>query len=253
VRSALATTLLILTTSVAACGGGGSAGNAGAGTLEPRPNVPKLHDGEAAACLPGCVHGLATPGPLEPGTRYQTRWFFGGYMTVQPHAAWGGREDSSGELKLILPGDDEYGVGFALDLFPVRGERRVTTQPRTVRQWITWYRHNPSLETSNETATTIGGLAATRVDLTPSKDATNDDPDCPAPTCVNIWGFPQWGHPGGIAGDDVYRQYLANVVYSGTRHVFSVTVEARDRSHLKAIAEPVEELLRTVTIPAHAG
>jgi hypothetical protein len=137
------------------------------------------------------VHGLETPGSLAAGVRYQTRWFFGGYMTLAPQAGWSGREDSSGELKLILPGEDEYGVGFALDLFPVRGQRPVKPRLTTVRQWISWYRHNPSLEASREAAATIGGIAARRIDLAVSKRATNDDPQCPAATCVNIWGFPQ--------------------------------------------------------------
>lgn len=174
-------------------------------------------------------------------------------MTVTPEAAWSGREDSSGELKLILPGEDEYGVGFALDLFPVRGDERVEPRLTTVSQWMSWYRQNPSLDTSRATATTIGGLPAMRVDVAVSKKARNDDPQCPAPTCVNIWGFPQWSHYNGIAGDDVYRQYLADVVYSGTRHVFSVTVEARDRAPLAAVTPTVEKLLRTVTLPAHSG
>jgi hypothetical protein len=123
----------------------------------------------------------------------------------------------------------------------------------TVRQWISWYRHNPSLEASREAAATIGGIAARRIDLAVSKRATNDDPQCPAATCVNIWGFPQWDHYNGIAGDDVYRQYLADVTYSGTRHVFSVTVEARDQAHLASRARAVEQLLRTLTVPAHSG
>jgi hypothetical protein len=66
-------------------------------------------------------------------------------------------------------------------------------------------------------------------------------------------GFPQCDHYDGIAGDDIYRQYLADVTYSGTRHVFSVTVEARDRAHLASGARTVEQLLRTVNVPAHSG
>jgi hypothetical protein len=57
-------------------------------------------------------------------------------MTVAPQAGWGGREDSSGELTLILPGEDEYGVGFALDLVPVRGERAVKPRLTTASRWI---------------------------------------------------------------------------------------------------------------------
>ena len=74
----------------------------------------------------------------------------------------------------------------------------------------------------------------------------------PAP-CVNIWGFPTWDHFNGIAGDDVYRQYLAEVSYSETRHTLSVTVETRNESDLIVVAPLVEELLENVPLTAVTG
>jgi len=66
---------------------------------------------------------------------------------------------------------------------------------------------------------------------------------------VNIWGFETWTHFNGFAGDDVYRQFLADVTYSGMSHMFSVTVESRYEADLAAVSLKVESLLRTVTLP----
>jgi hypothetical protein len=174
-------------------------------------------------------------------------------MTLTQKDGWSGFEDSTGELKLIPPGGTDYGVGFALDVYPVRGDRPVNPGPKTVRDWIRWYQANPSLKVSRPLPTKIGKISATRIDLSVAKTAKNDDPDCPAPTCVNIWGFPTWDHFNGIAGNDIYRQYLAEVSYSGTTHMFSVTVESRDAADLNAVTPKVEKLLRTVTLPVASG
>jgi hypothetical protein len=217
--------------------------------LEPRPHLPPLKDGEAAACVPGCgLTAKVSPGEL-PGGKYQTQWFFGGYMTLSTGGGWFNLDDSTGELKLIPPGGGDYGVGFALDLYPVRGEKGVKPVPETVKRWIAWYRRNPSLLVSRPTKARVGDIMATRIDLTTAATAKNDDPECPATRCVNVWGFPQWDHFGGIAGNDVYRQYLADVLYSGSRHVFFVTVEARDEADIAAVTPRIEALLMTVTLP----
>lgn len=223
------------------------------GGLKPRSYLLELRDGEAAGCLPGCASdGRTRPGRLPNGT-YQTEWFFGGYMTLTQDIGWSGLEDSTGELKLIPPGGTDYGVGFALDVFPVRGDRAVDPKPGTIREWIRWYRSNRDLDVSGSTSTKIGEIPATRIDLAISKTATNDDPGCPAGVCVNVWGFPTYPHFGGIAGDDIYRQYLAEVRYSGKRHMFFVTVESRDAADLAEITPTVEDLLETVTLPAVPG
>jgi hypothetical protein len=115
---------------------------------------------------------------------------------------------------------------------------------------LDWLGGNANLEMSKPTATSIGNLPATAVDIRLSKAPVNDDPGCPARACVNFLGFPQWNHANGIAGDGVYRLYLADVRYSGTDHVFSVTVEGRDRTHLREKVPAVEQMLGTVKVPA---
>jgi hypothetical protein len=254
-----------VTLAVTGCGGGSNddspsppapasaastvAGAASGSGLTPRPDLPALVKGELAACLPLCATGRDVPGELPLGT-YQTRWFFGGYMTLGFERAWTGLEDSTGELKIAPATDSEYGVGFALDLYPVRSGKRVNGVPMTAAGLLEWLGGNPNLEVSKSTATSIGKLPAMAVDIGLSKAAVNDDPGCPARACVNFLGFPQWDHANGIAGDDVYRLYLADVRYSGTDHVFSVTVEGRDRTHLGGIVPAVEQVLGTVEVPA---
>jgi hypothetical protein len=225
------------------------AGSASGSGLAPRPDLPPLAKGELAACLPLCAKGRVVPGDLPLGA-YQTQWFFGGYMTLRTERAWTGLEDSTGELKIAPATDSEYGVGFALDLHPVLNGQRVDSVPMTAAALLDWLGGNANLEVSKPTATSIGNLPATAVDIRLSKAAVNDDPGCPARACVNFLGFPQWDHANGIAGDDVYRLYLADVRYSGTDHVFSVTVEGRDRTHLREIVPAVEQVLETVKVPA---
>jgi hypothetical protein len=225
------------------------AGSASGSELAPRPDLPPLVEGELAACLPLCAKGLVVPGDLPLGA-YQTQWFFGGYMTLRMERAWTGLEDSTGELKIAPATDSEYGVGFALDLYPVLSGQRVDGVPLTAAGMLGWLGGNTNLEVSKPTATSIGDLPATAVDIRLSKAAINDDPGCPARACVGFLGFPQWDHANGIAGDDVYRLYLADVRYSGTEHVFSVTVEGRDRAHLREIVPAVEQVLETVKVPA---
>ena len=69
------------------------------GGLEPRSGRPALVNGEAAACIPLCGQGRVAGGRLPAG-RYQTEWFFGGYMTLETDGTWKRGEDSNGELGL---------------------------------------------------------------------------------------------------------------------------------------------------------
>ena len=225
------------------------------GGLEPRPDLPELEDGEVTGCIPLCgPAGLTVPGPLPANEVYQTELFFGGYMTFTPTVdGWQGLEDSNGELKIFPPDGGDYGVSFSLDLFPVRGEKPVKPVPTSIDEWIDWYEANPSLETSNVSKTKIGDVPATRIDITTSKTAENDDPGCPADACVNVWSFAHWDFFNGIAGNDIYRQYLAEVTYGGKAHILSAIVETRDAADLKTVAPVVEDLLRTVTLPVARG
>src|SRR5688500_11587433 len=100
-------------------------------------------------------------------------------------------------------------------------------------------RSNPKLTVSELIAAAIRSFLATAVDVWLSAAATAEHDDCPS-SCVDIMGFPQCDHHGGILGDDVYRLYFSDIVFGGTSHVFSVTDESRDEAHLAPILSSVE-------------
>jgi hypothetical protein len=220
--------------------------------LADRPLLPALIDGEADSCLPLCATGILEPNRvLQAGSRYQTLWFFGGYMTLTPPTPTTLLEDSTGGLEIGISDDPEYHTGFALDPYPVKDGERVAGIANTVVGFIAWLRGNENYEVSSDIDARIGGLPATAVDIRLSPTAPEQYDDCGAP-CVDLMGFEQWFGVDGVLGDDVYRMYFADVEYNGTKHLFVVEVESRDRPHLESLLPAVEGLLASVTLPAHA-
>ncbi len=201
--------------------------------------------------MPECTSGRVVPDiPLG---AYQTAWFFGGYMTLAFDTVWTPVEDSAGEFKVRPEGDDEYGVSFSLDNYPVRDGKKVAGVPRTVAGWVRWHERDPRLIVSEPRTAKIGPLRATAFDVRLSRKAGKEDPGCPA-ACADLWGNDKFDHANGILGDDVYRLYLADVRYSGSPHLLIVNVEGRDAAHLAKFAPQVEHLLEAVTLPvAHGG
>jgi hypothetical protein len=220
------------------------------GGLEPRPGLPALVAGEADPCLPRCVRGSSEAGPFTVGRRYQTRWFFGGYMTITAERAWLGDEDSTGELSLFVPGEADYRIHFWLDPYPAKDGARVASVPFTSSGLIGWLQHDENFVVSDPTDSLVGVLPASVVDVHLSRGAPQQYSDCGAP-CVDMLGFEQFDDPyGGIRGDDVYRIYFADVQYGGSDHVLVVTVEGPSASFLDSIGPAIDELLATVTVPA---
>ena len=219
------------------------------GGLEPRPKLPPLVDGEAAACLPLCADGGISDRQL-PAARYQTLWFFNGAMTVDLDTPWALSEDSTGEFSLGQIDDPDYRLVFWLDVYPVVEGVRVEGIPNTATDLLGWVRSDPGLDVSAPIETTVGEMPATAVDVAISPAAVNDDPGCPAAVCHNFLGFPQWGEPFGIAGDDPYRLWFADVSYSGTHHVLVVALESHDPDHFAHFLPVAEEVMATATFPA---
>ena len=252
---------------IAACGGGSSGGqtdptrtstvSSAASTsastspagLEPRPELPPLVDGEAAACLPLCATGGVNDREL-PAARYQTQWFFNGAMTIDLDTPWALWEDSTGEFSLGQVEDPDYRLVFWLDVYPVVEGARVEGIPNTATDLLGWVRSDPGLDVSAPIEAAIGEVPATAVDVAISKAAVNDDPGCPAAVCHNFLGFPQWGEPFGIAGDDPYRLWFADVSYSGTAHVLVAALESHDPDHFARFLPAAEEVMATATFPA---
>lgn len=214
--------------------------------LTKRPELPPLLNGQVAACVPACTEGRLVP--QIPTGLYQTQWFFGGFMTLRFEPSWTGIEDSAGELKVRPPDGGEYGVSFSLDNFLVRDKKEVPDIPRTTKAWIDWHKQESRLIVSKPFPATIGRTKATAIDVRLSPMAVKENGDCPAP-CVDLWGNSKFGHYNGILGDDVYRLYLADVEYSGSKHLLLVVVEAQDPAHLKRTVPTVEHLLATAKLP----
>jgi hypothetical protein len=218
--------------------------------LVDRPGLPPLHDGQVAACVPRCTNGRGVPD--IPVGAYQTRWFFGGYMTLTFDTVWTPVEDSAGEFKVRPEGDDDYGVSLTLDNYPVREGTKVAGVPRTVAGWVRWHERDPRLIVSKPQTAKFGSLRTTAIDVRLSRKAGQEHADCPA-ACVDLWGNDKFDHANGILGNDVYRLYLADVRYSGSRHLFIVIVEGRDAAHLARFAPKVEHLLQSVKLPVAPG
>ncbi len=169
-------------------------------------------------------------------------------MTVRFDRGWSGIEDSAGELKVRPPDGGDYGVSFSLDNFLVRDKKEVPDIPRTAKAWIDWHAQESRLIVSKPIAATIGRTKAIAIDVRLSPTAVKENGDCPAP-CADLWGNPKFGHYNGILDDDVYRLYLADVEYSGSKHLLLVIVEAKDSVHLQRTVPTIDRLLATANLP----
>jgi hypothetical protein len=222
------------------------------GGLEARPGRPAYVDGEAAACVPLCGKGRVAGGMLPAG-RYQTEWFFGGYMTIETDGSWERSEDSDGELSLPVSGsgDDTYRLAFFLDPVLVVDDRPQRV-PRSTAAYVEWLSARPQLVVGRPLATAIGTVAATAIDIRLATSARHQYPDCPA-ACVTFLQVAAFDHSDGILGDDVYRFIFADVSYSGSDHLLVAKIEGRDDADLRAVLARVEPLIQTVKVPAKPG
>ena len=254
---------------VAACGQGTPTGSASTaptsttiptatatplpGGLELRPGNPELVDGEAAACIPECGVGRVAGGALE-GGRYQSEWFFGGYMTIETDGTWTLGEDSNAELS--LPTGDNYQIAFLLDPQLVLHGAIAPNVPLDAAAYVDWLGAHPDLVVSEPTAASIGSMPAVAVDIHLAATAGQDESDCNSDPCITFIKNPaipaEFQHVDGILGDDIYRFYFADNAYAGTDHLLVLKVEGMDRSHLSSILSRIADLLASVTIPAHA-
>jgi hypothetical protein len=201
-------------------------------------------------CVPSCnTPGISIPGPLSAGP-YETQWFFGGEMVITLAEPWSSHEDSTGEFALTLDATPENGVYFWEDVYPVEDEERVHGVPMTVDGLLDWIHEDPRLDASAPQRGRIGHLPATVVDVTVSKGAANEDPNCPSSACVLWLGFPQWEGSWGIAVPQVQRFFLSDAAYGGKTHLFVVVIYPDDPADMETFLPQGEDLLATVQVPA---
>jgi hypothetical protein len=221
------------------------------GGLEVRMGRPALVDGEAAACIPKCGVGRVAGGVLPTG-RYQTEWFFGGYMTLQTDGTWRRGEDSNGELALQIAapqGIAVYQVAFFLDPVLVVNDVVQNEIPRQAAAYVEWLGSQPDLIVSEPIATRIGFVPAVAVDIRLGPNAPSQYDDCPPNPCIAFFKFEAIDGSDGVLGNDESRFYLADITYSGTDHMLAVKVEGRDPEDLDAVLPKAEALLDTVVLP----
>ena len=217
----------------------------------PSPQATNGVPGCAPQCLP--PH-LSVPGNL-PTSKYTTEYFFGGQMTLLFAKGWESGEDSTGEFNAWAKRNPDSRVVFWEDAYATKpgSLQRVGSARRTAASLLAWLRSNPNLTVSKPTTGKIGTLRASVVDIGVADGAVNDDPTCPAKSCANFLGYPQWGEPYGIAGKSVSRFYLADVRYGGKRHLFVAVIEATGASQLKAFLPEARKLIASVPVPASSA
>jgi hypothetical protein len=222
------------------------------GGLEVRHGRPAFVDGEAAACVPLCGKGRVAGGKLPAG-RYQTQWFFGGYMTFETDGTWELSEDSDGELSLPVSGsgDDTYRLAFFLDPVLVVDDKPQGV-PSSAAAYVVWLSGRPQLVVGKPIETSIGTVPAAAIDIRLAPSAPHQYADCPA-ACVAFLQVAAFDHSDGILGDDVDRLMFADVSYSGSDHLLVVKVEGRDDADLRAVLARLEPLISTVIVPANPG
>jgi hypothetical protein len=211
-------------------------------------------DEEAAGCIPTCGVGRVAGGQL-PGGRYQTQWFFGGYMTLESDGTWPLTEDSNAELSMPVQGD--YRMAFSLDPMLVLHGTVDTDLPLRASSYVAWLAAHPDLAVSEPVEAHIGNIPALAVDVRLGSTIRQDNADCGADPCIAFIKNPAipraFEHVDGILGDDVYRFYFADIAYAGMNHLLVVKIEARDATDLQPAVERAEEILRTVVVPAHSA
>ena len=221
-------------------------------SLEPRPSLPPLVNGEADACIPGCASGIVDAGFALSRGVYQTQWFFGGAFTIEVGEGWKLREDSTGEFGLT-PQDDplEYGIVFWLDPYVLQRGDQVNS-PLTAAGFLGALEQHPDLVVSTPAEAAIGAFPARSVDIQVAEDAVNSDPGCPIDVCVEFISYPEWTVPFGMGKtDDVYRFVVADVTYSGSSHLFVAAIEGQNREFLDAFVVELAPMIASVQIPAH--
>ena len=184
---------------------------------------------------------------------YTTAGFLAKAMTVQLASRWNVLEDSRLHFS-AAPNGSDYRVLWSIDAWPIRAGAKVTGIPSLAGPLIRWLRGNQNLRVVETKRSTIGSnLVARVVDVRLARRAVNDDPACPASKCVSFLHFYGASEPYGIAGNDAYRFYFANIKRMGGRHLLIVAIEARDRADLASQLPAAERLIHTAELTVSPG
>lgn len=195
-------------------------------------------------CYPGCYgYQRVTPGPLPAGT-YTTKYFLAGELSLELGEGWNGIEDSTGELKLLFPGETmggnySYGAAFRVDDIVVGPPGTDVTSTPDVKGWLGFFQSDPRVVVSEPAPGMIGSLPATVVDVQL----------IPQALLAELWRQEKFDHNDGIGGGDVYRFWLADVEYGGEPHLLTVYIESGGDDDLQAKVAQLEPVLSSFQAP----
>lgn len=182
-----------------------------------------------------------------------TTGFLAKAMTVKLEKGWHVLEDSRLHLS-VAANDPNFRVLWSLDASALHAGKKIAGVPSTAGPLIRWLRHSSDLRVVEAKRSTIGPkLVARVVDVSLAAGAVNDDPGCPAKTCVNFLRFYGAAEPYGIAGDDAIRFYLANIKHQGKRRLLIIAIEASNRADLARRRPAAERLIHTARLAVTPG
>src|SRR6185503_19517698 len=115
--------------------------------------------------LPQCWTGRLIR-PNEMSGSYRTKNFFGGQLTVTVPDGWSGYEDSTGELSVGLPRDEEARLEFWIDIYAVSDPAGTPDESVELSgdAIVDWLLEKPLVKLIKREPTTIGGLPAEAIE-----------------------------------------------------------------------------------------
>ena len=202
-------------------------------------------------CLPQCWVGqLTRPGPISGD--YSTIYFFGGQMTVTVPDGWYGYEDSTGELAIGHPDDENARLEFWIDVYAASdpaGAQHPSVE-RTADAVVAWFVEKPIIDVVERAPTTLGGLPAESIEYQRNEDGSNEDPDCPAEIqpCAVEFGYPEWD--GAFSEGDAFHSQLivADAVWGGEHHSIYAMFWAIGQAYDEQIGEALA-IIDSATLP----
>lgn len=257
--------LAMLAVVVAACGGTAlttaAPSQVAIATAAPTPaathatltNPPASH---IPGCLPQCWFGhLTRPGPLS--GPYRTTNFFGGQMTLTVPDGWYGYEDSTGELAIGRPNDENARLEFWIDLQAAADPSGTpdASVERTGDAILAWFLAKKIVHVIKQEPTIVGGLPAVSVEYSRNDKAPTEDPGCPAAIqpCSVAFTYPEWN--GGVFGEGSHfhsKLLVINASWGGVRHSIYVSFAAIDPDY-GDLLETVDAAIASVNWPAGVG
>jgi hypothetical protein len=203
-------------------------------------------------CLPKCWFGhISEPGPIS--GPYTTKYFFGGQMSLTVPAGWYGYEDSTGELAIGRPNDDNARLEFWIDIEAAADPNGTpdASVDRTGDAVLAWFLKKKIIHVLDQATTTVGGLPAKTLEYSRNDKAATEDPGCPAALqpCSVAFTYPEWH--GGYFGEGRHfhsKLLVVNATWGGERHTIYVSFAAIDPDYDDLI-ETVDAVIGSVTWP----